>query len=27
MVHTAIGDPVHRDEPWALWSAMVDQLG
>ena len=27
MVHTAIEDPVHRDEPWALWSALVDQLG
>jgi CubicO group peptidase (beta-lactamase class C family) len=27
MVHTAIEDPAHRDEPWALWSALVDQLG
>jgi CubicO group peptidase (beta-lactamase class C family) len=27
MVHTAIEDPVHRAEPWALWSALVDQLG
>jgi CubicO group peptidase (beta-lactamase class C family) len=27
MVHTAIEDPVHRDEPWVLWSALVDQLG
>ncbi|MGX9431523.1 MULTISPECIES: hypothetical protein [Bradyrhizobium] len=27
MVHTAIEDPVHRGEPWALWSALVDQLG
>jgi CubicO group peptidase (beta-lactamase class C family) len=27
MVHTAIEDPVHRAEPWVLWSALVDQLG
>jgi CubicO group peptidase (beta-lactamase class C family) len=27
MVHTAIEDPVYRDEPWVLWSALVDQLG
>jgi CubicO group peptidase (beta-lactamase class C family) len=27
MVHTAIEDPVYREEPWALWSALVDQLG
>jgi hypothetical protein len=27
MVHTAIEDQVHRDEPWVLWSALVDQLG
>lgn len=27
MVHTAIEDPVHRDETWVLWSALVDQLG
>ena len=27
MVHTAIEDPVDRDEPWVLWSALVDQRG
>ena len=27
MVHTALEDPVHRDEPWVLWSSLVDQLG
>lgn len=27
MVHTAVEDPNYRDEPWALWSALVDQLG
>jgi CubicO group peptidase (beta-lactamase class C family) len=27
MVHTAVEDPVYSDEPWALWSALVDQLG
>ncbi|AWM07947.2 hypothetical protein [Bradyrhizobium symbiodeficiens] len=27
MVHTAIEDPAHRGEQWALWSALVDQLG
>ena len=26
MVHTAIEDPAHGEEPWALWSAMVQQL-
>ncbi len=27
MVHTAVEDPTYKDEPWALWSALVDQLG
>jgi CubicO group peptidase (beta-lactamase class C family) len=27
MVHTAVEDPTYADEPWALWSALVDQLG
>jgi CubicO group peptidase (beta-lactamase class C family) len=27
MVHTAVEDPGNKDEPWALWSALVDQLG
>jgi CubicO group peptidase (beta-lactamase class C family) len=26
MVHTAVEDP-NDDEPWALWSALVEQLG
>jgi CubicO group peptidase (beta-lactamase class C family) len=27
MVHTAVEDPGYNDEPWALWSALVEQLG
>jgi CubicO group peptidase (beta-lactamase class C family) len=27
MVHTAVEDPDYIDEPWALWSALVDQFG
>ena len=27
MVHAAVEDPTYKDEPWALWSALVDQLG
>jgi CubicO group peptidase (beta-lactamase class C family) len=27
MVHTAVEDPKYVEEPWALWSAVVDQLG
>jgi CubicO group peptidase (beta-lactamase class C family) len=27
MVHTAVENPNYVDEPWALWSALVDQLG
>ena len=27
MVHTAVEAPDHNDEAWALWSALVDQLG
>jgi CubicO group peptidase (beta-lactamase class C family) len=27
MVHTAIEDPVYNDEPWTLWSALVEQFG
>jgi hypothetical protein len=27
MVHTAVEDPSYKDEPWALWSALIDQLG
>jgi len=27
MVHTAVEDPTYNDEPWALWSALVEQLG
>jgi CubicO group peptidase (beta-lactamase class C family) len=27
MAHTAVEDPTYKDEPWALWSALVDQLG
>lgn len=26
MVHTAIEDPTYGDEPWILWSSLVDQL-
>jgi len=26
MVHTAIEDPAYGDEPWVLWSSLVDQL-
>jgi CubicO group peptidase (beta-lactamase class C family) len=27
MVHTAVEYPIYNEEPWALWSALVDQLG
>jgi len=27
MVHTAVEEAGYSDEPWALWSAVVDQLG
>jgi hypothetical protein len=27
MVQTAVEDPGYHDEPWALWSALVEQVG
>jgi CubicO group peptidase (beta-lactamase class C family) len=27
MVHTAVENPGYIDEPWALWSALVEQFG